>query len=240
MLNPVAVGMVARAADWPWSFRYTAGMDSTPTFLTLSDVWQMFDPADRAHAQHSFQRSVDGDTVCPEPPGGLVMGSDGFVRSFEPLLSPHRENRELTHSERFAARPSLRDLFPNTKRGLEVQQAASSAFHVHAFTLREIAEHVGVTVGGLGLDKTGSAGRVSREPRKTPSPGPRERVRPLLPSASGAPAPSHDSQSSRPSTFKLGIPVFDVGSDLDSSPRLPVKSEPNCSSNEVGSLEIEI
>jgi hypothetical protein len=37
--------MVARAADWPWSsFRYTAGMDSTPTFLTLSDVWQMFDP----------------------------------------------------------------------------------------------------------------------------------------------------------------------------------------------------
>ena len=146
MLNPVAAGMVARAADWPWSsFRSTAGMDSTPTFLTLSDVWQMFDPADRADAQHSFQRFVDGDAVCPEPPGGLVMGSDGFVRSFGPLLSPHRENREFIHSERFAARPSLRDLFPDIKRGREVQQAASSAFHVHAFTLREIAEHVAVS-----------------------------------------------------------------------------------------------
>ena len=72
------------------------------------------------------------ETLCALSLPALVMGSDGFVRSFEPLLSPHRENRELTHSERFAARPSLRDLFPNTKRGLEVQQAASSAFHVHA------------------------------------------------------------------------------------------------------------
>ena len=146
MLNPVAAGLVARAADWRWSsFRQAAGMDSTPTFLTLGDVWQMFDAADQTHAQHSLQRFVDGDAVCPEPPTGIVMGSEGFVRSFGPLLSRHRDNREFVHSERFAARPSLRDLFPDSKRGREVQQAASSAFHVYAFTLREIAEHVAVS-----------------------------------------------------------------------------------------------
>ena len=146
MLNPVAAGMVARAADWPWSsFRYTAGLDSMPTFLTLNDVWQTFDPAHPAHAQQSFQQFVDGDDVCADPSSAIVIGSDGFIRSFGPLLSPHRDNREFVHAERFAARPSLRDLFPNIKRGREVQQAASTAFHVHAFTLREIAEHVAVS-----------------------------------------------------------------------------------------------
>jgi REP element-mobilizing transposase RayT len=146
MLNPVAAGIVARAADWPWSsFRYTAGMDTTPTFLTLGDVWEMFDPEDRARAQHSFQSFVDADGVCPEPPSGFVMGSDGFIRRLAPLLAPHRQNREFVHAERFAARPSLHDLLPDIKRGRETQQAASSAFHVHAFTLREIAEHLAIS-----------------------------------------------------------------------------------------------
>jgi putative transposase len=146
LLNPVAAGKVARAADWPWSsFGHTAGLNTTPTFLALADVWHAFDPADRTHAQHSCQRLVDGDSVGPEPVSGLVMGSDGFVRSFGPLLAIHRENREFLHAERFAARPPLRELLPDIQRGRAVQQAASSAFHVHAFTLREIAEHVGAS-----------------------------------------------------------------------------------------------
>jgi REP element-mobilizing transposase RayT len=146
MLNPVAAGKVTRAADWPWSsFRHTAGIDSAPTFLVLSDVWHTFQPADRAHAQHSFQRFVDGASVGPQPATGLVMGSDDFIRSFRPMLAIHRENREFVHAERFAARPPLRELLPDIQRGRAVQQAASSAFHVHAFTLREIAEHVGAS-----------------------------------------------------------------------------------------------
>lgn len=73
------------------------------------------------------------------------MGSDGFIRSFEPLLAVHRENRELVHAERFAARPPLWELLPDARRGALAQQGARCAFHVHAFTLREIAEHVGVS-----------------------------------------------------------------------------------------------
>lgn len=152
MLNPVAAGLVARAAEWPWSsFRFTAGMDSTPTFLTLDDVWQTFDPTDRVNAQHSFQTFVDGDAVRAEPSHGLLVGSDDFIRSFGPLLSRHRENREFIHAERFAARPSLRDLIPQIKRGSELHRAVSSAFHVHAFTLREIAEHVAVSPSAVWL-----------------------------------------------------------------------------------------
>jgi putative transposase len=145
MLNPVAAGKVTRAEDWPWSsFRHTAGLEHTPTFLALEDVWHTFDPSNRAHAQQCFQRFVDQPSVEHELTSGLLLGSDGFVRSFQALLAVHRENREIVHAERFAARPSLSELLPEIKRGPTAKQAACCAFHVHAFTLREISEHVGV------------------------------------------------------------------------------------------------
>jgi putative transposase len=146
MRNPVTAGIVTRAEDWPWSsFRQTAGLENTPTFLSLVDVWSMFDPSDRIHAQRCFERFVDGPSVDRELASGLFMGSDGFVRSFRPLLAVHSQNRELVHAERFAARPPLSELLPDTRHGPATQQAACDAFHVHAFTLREIAEHVRVS-----------------------------------------------------------------------------------------------
>jgi putative transposase len=146
MLNPVTAGYVLRAQDWAWSsFRRTAGLENGPTFLSLGNVWDMFDPSDRVHAQQCFQRFVDQPSVENELASGLLVGSDGFVRHFEPSLAVHRENRELLCAERFAARPSLSELLPEVTRGPTTHQAASRAFHVHAFTLREIAEHVGVS-----------------------------------------------------------------------------------------------
>jgi putative transposase len=146
MLNPVAAGKVTRAEDWRWSsFRHTAGLEHTPTFLALEDVWRMFDPSNRIYGQQCFQKFVDGPSDDHALPSGLLMGSDGFVRSFRPLLAVHHKNRELVHGERFAARPPLCELFPDVGRGQTVQQGAYRAFQVHAFTLREIAEHVGVS-----------------------------------------------------------------------------------------------
>jgi putative transposase len=146
MLNPVTAGMVTRAEDWRWSsFRHTAGLENTPTFLTLAAVWHMFDPSDRIHAQQCFRRFVEGPSVDNELRTGLLMGSDGFIRSFQPQLAVHREDRELVHAERFAARPPLSELLPGLRRGPLAHQGARCAFHVHAFTLREIAEYVGVS-----------------------------------------------------------------------------------------------
>lgn len=146
MLNPVAAGKVTRAEDWRWSsFRHTAGLQHTPTFLALGDVLHAFDPLNRVHAQQCFQRFVNEPSVDHELATGLFVGSDGFVRSFQPLLAVHRENREIVHAERFAARPSLSELLRAAKRGPTAIQAACCAFHAHAFTLREISEHVGVS-----------------------------------------------------------------------------------------------
>ena len=146
MSNPVAAGYVPRAQDWRWSsFRQAAGLENGSTFLSLGNVWDMFDSSNRIHAQQCFQRFVDQPSVDSELASGLLVGSDGFVRRFQPSLAVHRENRELVHKERFAARPPLSELLPEIDRGPATQKAASRAFHVHAFSLREIGEHVGVS-----------------------------------------------------------------------------------------------
>jgi putative transposase len=143
MLNPVAAQLVRHASQWRWSsFRQTAGLE-TPTFMTLADVWLLFDRHDRTNAQRCFTTFIDGPPDRVEPTPGVVAGSDGFIRSFAPLLAAHRDDRDLVHAERFAARPPLAELFPDTRRGSALRDCALRAFHVHAFTLREIAEHVG-------------------------------------------------------------------------------------------------
>ena len=146
MLNPVAAQLVQRPSQWRWSsFRQTTGMDAAPTFLTLADVWRVFDPVDRTEAQRCFRTFVDQPGNGNELPPGLVTGSDGFIRGFAALLAAHRNDRDLVYAERFAARPRLAELLPDVKRGPAVREGARCAFHLHAFTLREIAEHVGIS-----------------------------------------------------------------------------------------------
>jgi REP element-mobilizing transposase RayT len=143
MLNPAAAGLVRHAADWRWSsYRQTAGVCASGD-LELADIWQTFDP-DPATAQHLFRRFVEGDFAVDEPLDGLLVGSDGFIRGFAPALASHGTNREFVSAERFAARPSLQELLPDKSRGSRTDQIVRTAFQIHAFTLREIAEHVGV------------------------------------------------------------------------------------------------
>jgi hypothetical protein len=87
----------------------------------------------------------------PELDEGLLVGSNGFIRGFEPMLAMHRHDRELVHAERFASRPSLSELIPETTRGPDIRCAAHTAFHIHAFTLREIGQHVGASPSAVWL-----------------------------------------------------------------------------------------
>lgn len=145
MLNPVAAGKVEHPGDWLWSsFRQTAGT-AAAGFLDLSDVWQTFDPDDRTNAQRKFRQFVERGLVAEDLPHDSLVGSDGFVQSFAPALARHQANREFVYAERFAARPPLQQLIPERTRGPATDRAVYEAFQVHAFTLREIAEHIGVT-----------------------------------------------------------------------------------------------
>jgi REP element-mobilizing transposase RayT len=152
VMNPVAARKVAHPADWPWSsYSQAVGLDDRMAFLSLTDIWRAFDAQNSLNAQHAFKTFVEQGVPSNAAPDGLLVGSDGFVRSFESMLAPHRNNREVVHPERFAARPSIGEVIPDRTRGPGFEHAAHRAFQTYAFTLREIAEHVGVSPSAVWL-----------------------------------------------------------------------------------------
>jgi len=143
LLNPVAAGKVAHPAEWAWSsYRNTVAPGDGATFLALAEVWRMFDSTNIENARHAFKALIEQGMSPEDACDGLLVGSEGFVRSFEPMLAAYRGDRELVHAERFAARPSLDEVIPNRTRGPDRDRAAHRAFYIYAFTLREIAEYL--------------------------------------------------------------------------------------------------
>jgi REP element-mobilizing transposase RayT len=143
VLNPVEAGCVRHPVSWRWSsYRATAGFDSAERCVDVAAVWEAFGP-DARTAQTRFAEYVDTATDSAPLPGGLILGSDTFVRQFEPMLRPHRSNVDFIIAERFAARPLLSELFADAAQGKPSRTMVRQAFDEHAYTLREIAAHVG-------------------------------------------------------------------------------------------------
>ena len=146
MRNPVAAGKTAHAAEWPYSsLAQMVGPAGGSSFVSADDVLQIFDSTDRPAAQRRFMSFVDGEAAAEAASGNWLVGSDSFIRGFANALHEHRTNREFVHAQRFAARPPLIELIPCPTRGPTLRQAAHSAFHTYAFTLREIGDHVGAS-----------------------------------------------------------------------------------------------
>lgn len=144
LLNPVEARKVAHPAEWSWSsYRSTVGPgNGGATFLALAEVWRIFDSTSIENARDAFKVLLEQGTAPEDARDGLLVGSEGFVRSFAPMLAAYRADRELVHAERFAARPSIDEVIPDRTRGPDRDRAAYRAFHTYAFTLREIAEYV--------------------------------------------------------------------------------------------------
>ena len=142
-MNPVAAKRVGDPGAWRWSsYRAAAGLDS-PRCVDVSAVHQAFGTSDPRVAQVAFVHYAAMPADDPLPARGIFIGSDAFVRRFEPLLRPHRASDAFVYAERFAARPSLRELFGDLAPDRSSAAAAArQAFTDHAYTLREIGEHI--------------------------------------------------------------------------------------------------
>lgn len=152
VMNPVAAGKVPTPAAWSWSsYLETVGLSDREPLLVLTDIWQVFDSLDNRDARRAFQQFIEGAGADQRMPSGFLIGSDGFIRGFEPVLVPFRSNRELVHAERYASRPPLAELMPVTTRGPDRDQGAHRAFHTYAYTLREIGDHTSVSPSAVWL-----------------------------------------------------------------------------------------
>jgi putative transposase len=148
VLNPVRTRTVGYARLWRWSsYRATAGQTAALEFLTtnwiLSQFYKNVGRARRAYRQ--FVKDGRSVLVWDGLRGGILLGSDDFVKQLRPLLTAQTGSKEILKRHRFAARPSLEELFS----GVATDKAARDekiyeATRVHGYTLAELQDHLGL------------------------------------------------------------------------------------------------
>jgi len=147
VLNPVRAKMVRKVCDWPWSsYTATAGEEQPPTFLTVEQILMQFDvdPVRAVRAYRQFVREGLGVDIWDELQAGLLLGSDRFVERLRPLLNDKSLDPEYRKCERFAARPSLQELFADVTDKATRNEQIYQAVRVHHYTLKEVGVFVGL------------------------------------------------------------------------------------------------
>lgn len=147
VLNPVRAKMVRSPGDWKWSsYGATAGQVDPPRFLSIDWILLQFgdDPARAVHAYRRFVRQGRGIDVWEELRAGVFLGTGAFVKRMQPLLKEKRIDPEIRRRERFAARPSLEELFRDVPDKATRNQQIHQAVRVYHYTLREVGDFLGL------------------------------------------------------------------------------------------------
>ncbi len=139
-----------KADTYPWSsYRATAGLASVPTFLTIDWLLAQFS-LQRAAAQRKYQAFVaEGmgqGSPWEEVRGQVLLGSERFINRLAPGLRDKRLLKEIPRRQRFAARPTLSQLFGTRTRTNRVRRNESirRAHLDHGYSLTEIGRAVGL------------------------------------------------------------------------------------------------
>lgn len=166
VLNPVRAGTVQSVRDWPWSsYRATAGHDEAPACLPVGWILSQFD-SERERAIRAYRRFVRegrGVNVWDELQAGWLLGSDRFVEGLRPLVREKPPDPEYRKRERIVARPSLEELFAGVADEATRDERIYQAVRVHRYTLKEVAECVGLLYSTVSVIAT----RVDEKKRRS-------------------------------------------------------------------------
>lgn len=173
VLNPVRSGFVGSPEEWAWSsYRAMAGFEPAPEFLETKWLLSQFDDdLKRAAAEYrAFVAAGIKSDPWDDLHGG-ILGSESFIKQMEPLLKERIPSKDFSKEEQYAARPSLERLFSDwndrTERNMKIREAVWE----HGYTLKEVADHLGLhysTVSALARCK---AGRVKSVNQRSDPPG---------------------------------------------------------------------
>ena len=150
VLNPVRVGLVQRPEEWPWSsYRATIGKGKGVSFLESKWILAQFGggrrESTRRYRAFVFE-GIDGASPWSALKGQIFLGSQGFIEKLSGLLKGKERIKEIPKTQRYVTRPSLRELFKEERirdKGSR-DKAVYKAHSHHGYTLREIAEYLGV------------------------------------------------------------------------------------------------
>ena len=147
VLNPVRAALVPSPADWTWSsYLALAGYVEPPPFLTVDWLLSHFDTIDRRVARKAYRRFVHEDLKDSKPSfdDKPILGSDAFIASFRDRLHGAALLRDIPRVQRFAARPTLRNIFTDCKNRQDRNARIQEAYVGHGYTMTEIADHLRV------------------------------------------------------------------------------------------------
>jgi putative transposase len=150
ILNPVRANIAKRPQDWKWSsYRSTTGTTKTPQWLTTDWILAQFSRIRRRAQRLYHQFIMEG--ITEEAPwkdlkGQIFLGDKGFIEECKHNLDASGDLREIPRLQRYAERPVLAELLHEEIRRDKVRRnrAIYRAHVKYGYTLREIADHLGV------------------------------------------------------------------------------------------------
>jgi hypothetical protein len=135
---------------WRWSsYRATAGKQVAPRWLSVTWILDQFGHGETP-AQDRYRQFVAAGLDRASPwrnlRGQVLLGTESFVQALRPKLAAVQDMIETPRLQRLAHRPALASLLPGADGASRAQRnAAIRDAHVrHAYTLAEIARHVGL------------------------------------------------------------------------------------------------
>lgn len=149
VLNPVRVGMVMRAEEWPWSsYRATIGMAAPPTWLKVDWILGQYGDRKKSAAER-FKKYVEsgrgGEYPWEELQAGVILGDEGFLGKIQGLIEKKRKFTEIPRGQREASQASLEESFQAGTRKRVSQDELIYRAHVQSgYTMKEIADYLGM------------------------------------------------------------------------------------------------
>lgn len=120
-------------------------MEAVPDWLAAPRLLRRFS-SNAAAALREFRRFVHAGLAASSPWEGLrqkiYLGDERFIeRSQARMLEARHQDAEIPRTQRSEAPPTLADVFA---RADDIGSAVISAYRSGQFTMRQIADHVGV------------------------------------------------------------------------------------------------
>jgi len=146
VLNPVRAGIVKNPKDYRWSsYKATAGDKKIPGLFS-NWILSQFDKEKKKASRH-YQAFVLSGIKAASPleavKGQLFLGKESFADQIRILLQGKEELKEIPRKQRYVTRPPLNEILKYQDK-TERNQAMYIAHLQYAYTLKEIAEYLGV------------------------------------------------------------------------------------------------
>jgi len=147
VLNPVRAKIVKDPGDWKWStYGATTGYDQGIPCLTTDWILSQFGQEQKA-ASNQYQAFVRSGIKAASPlkaiKGQLFLGQENFIDEIKHLMRGKEKLKEITREQRYLTRPALNEIF-KSKDKKSKEQVIYEAHLQHGYTLKEIAEYIGV------------------------------------------------------------------------------------------------